>query len=334
MYKGSHITVIIPAHNEERLVAQVLDDLPSLVDRILLVDDCSTDATAQVAEARSDERLHVIRSPRNLGVGGAMVLGFHHALKEPTDILVKVDGDGQMPLDHLTDLLDAILEGGADYAKGNRFLLQQSLKTMPKVRLLGNVVLTFLTKLSSGYWHVFDPQNGFLAIRAEALRTVRLDQISNGYFFENDMLVQLNISRRRVVDVPIPSIYGDEESGVNIVKICLAFPVLLLSRFGRRIYLKYVLRDFSPIALFLIMGSVLFGGGAAFGALAWTHSAVTGVAASTGTVMLSILPLILGFQLLLQAVVLDIEESRALIPEYTPHIPGTDGPSRAASTHD
>lgn len=317
MLRDFHITVVIPAHNEGKLVAAVLAAIPAFVDRIIVVDDASTDDTSRVVGEWDDERLTLLRTPRNLGVGGAMITGFRHALERPTDIVVKVDGDAQMPLDRLASLLGGIIDHGADYAKGNRFLAGSSLREMPKVRLFGNVVLTFMTKLASGYWHVFDPQNGFLAIRAAALGTLDLDRIALGYFFENDMLVQLNILSYRVVDVPMPSIYGDEESGLSVAKTCFLFPLLLLRRFCYRILQKYVLRDFSPIVLFLLLGALLFGAGVVFGAYTWIRSAMTGLPATTGTVMLSVLPTVLGFQLLLQAIVLDIQESRTT----TPHVP-------------
>lgn len=316
MFRGFHITVVIPAYNESKLVGAVLAAVPSFVDRIVVVDDASTDDTAGVVGAWDDERLTLLRNPRNLGVGGAMITGFRRALERPTDILVKVDGDAQMPLDRLASLLAGIIDRGADYAKGNRFLAARSLKGMPWVRLFGNVVMTFLTKLASGYWHVFDPQNGFLAIRADVLRTLDLDRISSGYFFENDMLVQLNVFSYRVIDVPTPAIYGSEESHLSIWKTCVVFPPLLLRRFCYRFWQKYVLRDFSPIVLFAVLGALLFAEGFCFGAYTWIRSVVSGHVATTGTVMLSVLPLILGFQLLLQGIVLDIQESQRIsLPE-------------------
>ena len=220
-----------------------------------------------------------------------------------------MDGDGQMLPQYLSSLLDAIIDQDYDYAKGNRFLAGESLAGMPRHRLLGNVVLTFMTKLASGYWHIFDPQNGYTAIKADALRILNLDKIHKRYFFENDMLVHLNFFGFRVKDVAIPSQYGEEESGINLVQVSSTFPFLLLRRFLRRIYQKYVLRDFSPIALFLFLGLPLFLWGFVFGVYIWIKSYMTGHPALTGTIMLSLLPLILGFQLLLQAFVLDVQET-------------------------
>ena len=309
MFEGKKIAVVIPAHNEEKFISGVIKDVPEFVDLIIVVDDASTDGTSRQAASVGDPRVVLLRNEKNLGVGGATKRGYVKAMEMGADIVVKVDGDGQMPLDRLSKLLEAIIKEGYDYAKGNRFLEGGSLKKMPFVRLVGNIILTFLTKLASGYWHIFDPQNGFTAITSRVLKTLPLERIHNGYFFENDMLVNLNIFRYRVKDVPIPTIYGEEESGIKISSIMLTFPWLLLKRFLYRVYQKYVLRDFSPIALFLFLGFLLLAWGFFFGIYHWIKSVRTGIPASTGTVMLSVLPLILGFQLVLEALVLDIQES-------------------------
>src|SRR5262249_33752999 len=251
----------------------------------------------------------VIATPNNLGVGGATVLGYRRAIELATDIVAKMDGDDQMSPEHLPHLLDAIIEEGYDYAKGNRFLTRQSLSGMPIHRIFGNIVLTFMTKLASGYWHVFDPQNGFTAIKAGVLATLDLDSIHERYFFENDMLIHLNVSRFRVKDVAIPARYGEELSGINPFKVGMTFPVLLLGRFFYRVLQRYVLRDFSPIAIFLFLGLALFGWGMGFGVYLWAQTLSTGLPTPTGTIMLALLPLIWGFQLLVQAIVLDIRES-------------------------
>jgi hypothetical protein len=220
-----------------------------------------------------------------------------------------MDGDGQMDPAYLSSLLDAITEQGYDYAKGNRFLASESLALMPKHRLFGNIALTFLTKMASGYWHIFDPQNGYTAIRAGALRVLDLNTIHKRYFFENDMLVHLNFFGFRVKDVAIPARYGKEESSMSVFKVSTTFPLLLVRRYFYRIYQKYVLRDFSPIALFLFLGLILFFWGALFGLYLWVETAISGIATPTGTIMLALLPLVLGFQLLLEAIVLDIQET-------------------------
>jgi glycosyltransferase involved in cell wall biosynthesis len=237
------------------------------------------------------------------------MVGYAKALELDCELIVKMDGDGQMPPEHLDKLLDAVVDQGYDYAKGNRFLAGESLHAMPRHRLFGNVILTFLTKLASGYWHLFDPQNGYTVISAAALRRLDLGRLHTRYFFENNMLVALSIHNSRVADVAIPASYGNEKSKLNPFKAGITFPLLLLIRFWRRIYQKYVLRDFSVIALFLVMGLLLFGWGVLFGAYHWILSVTTKHVATTVTVMLAVLPLILGFQLLLQAIVLDIQET-------------------------
>ena len=310
MYKGRRVAVVVPAFNEERFIGGVLGTMPAFVDRVVVVDDGSGDSTAAIAASFGDPRVTVLRAEHNRGLGAAMRLGYRAALEDGAELIAKMDGDGQMAPEYLSRLLDALVDDAYDYAKGNRFLLADSLKTMPAVRLVGNMGLTFLTKLASGYWHVFDPQNGYTAIRAECLRRLDLEAVYDGYFFENDMLIQLSLRDARVTDVPVPARYGDETSGLNPLDVGLRFPYLLTRRFFTRIVLKYVLRDFSPIALFLLLGLALFGWGTGFGVYIWIRSYVTGHATPTGTIMLVLLPLILGFQLLLQAIVLDIQESR------------------------
>ncbi|MDQ3684135.1 MAG: glycosyltransferase family 2 protein [Acidobacteriota bacterium] len=309
MYKEHRIAIVIPAHNEERHIGPVVGTLPEFVDNIIVVDDCSRDDTSGAAAAAGDARLTVLKTPTNQGVGGATIMGYRKALEAGSDIAVKMDGDGQMSPDHLPLLLDALIEGDYAYAKGNRFLAGKSLAFMPKARLFGNVVLTFMNKLASGYWHIFDPQNGYTAIKTDVLRALDLDAIHRKFFFENDMLSQLNYQNARVKDVAIPAHYGEEESDLSPFKISLTFPMLLLRRFFRRLYQKYVLRDFSPIALFLLLGFLLFAWGLLFGIYIWIKSLLTGNPTPTGTIMLALLPLILGFQLLLQAIVLDIQET-------------------------
>jgi glycosyltransferase involved in cell wall biosynthesis len=309
MYKDHVIAVAIPAYNEERFVVSVIKGVPAFVDHIIVVDDCSTDGTYNAVSSAHDKRTTLLTTGHNQGVGGAMVLGYKRALDAGSDIVVKMDADGQMRPEYLEKLLAPLIEQGYSYAKGNRFLVPEFLPEMPKHRLLGNVILTFMTKLASGYWHIFDPQNGYTAVRADALRTLNLQGLHKRFFFENDMLFQLNLQNARVKDVPIPARYADEISHLSIFSTAVTFPFLLLRRFASRIAFKYVVRDFSPIALFLILGTLLFGWGVVFGAYAWIRSGITDQFTSTGTVMLSVLPLILGFQLLLQAIVLDIAET-------------------------
>ena len=307
MYKSAVIAVVVPAYNEEQHVGEVLRTMPALVDRMFVVDDCSTDGTARIAGASGDPRVTLLRTPRNLGVGAAMVVGYRAALESGADVVVKMDGDGQMLPDALPTLLDAVVERGADYAKGNRLLQRELAQHMPFDRILGNVVLTFLTKLASGYWNVFDPQNGYTAVRASALRVLPLVRIHPGYFFENDMLVRLNIHNFRVVDVPMAPVYNTEQSHLRIPAVMSTFPLLLVRRFFHRVVEKYVLRDFSPIALFLFLGLASLAFGVGVGVYLYVRGWMTGMPAPTGTIIVSLLAQVVGFQLCLQAIVLDIQ---------------------------
>lgn len=310
MYKNNRIAVVVPAYNEEDFIGGVIKSLPDFVDHIIVVDDCSRDNTFNVAGSSGDSRVIVLKTVKNSGVGGATVTGYKKALDVGSDIVFKMDGDGQMHAEYMSRLLEAIVEKGYDYAKGNRFLKVEALSVMPKHRLFGNIILTFMNKLASGQWHIFDPQNGYTAIRAEALGSLNLNDIHKGYFFENDMLIQLNLHGFRVKDVSIPAVYGDEVSDIRVLKIIRMFPLLFMNRFFYRIYHKYILTDFSPIALFLITGSMLFSWGVLFGSYLWINAIITQKDTPLGTLMLVVVPLIVGFQLLLQAIVLDIQETK------------------------
>lgn len=309
MYKDYTITVVIPAYNEEDFIARVINDMPDYVDHMIVVDDCSTDNTFEKASSTNDSRVIVLKTSTNQGVGGATITGYRKALELKSEIVVKMDGDGQMSPEHMPLLLDAIIDESYTYAKGNRFINSKSLVNMPTHRVFGNVVLTFMNKLASGYWKIFDPQNGYTAIIAEALKAINLNKIHKGYFFENDMLIQLNLQGVCVKDVPIPARYGEEKSDIKLHKILVTFPVLLNKRFLSRVFYKYILTDFSPIALFFILGSLLFWWGTGFGCYTWAKALITGLETPLGTLMLVVVPLILGFQLLLQAIVLDINET-------------------------
>jgi glycosyltransferase involved in cell wall biosynthesis len=306
VYRDQRIVVAIPAYRAEASIAEVVRTLPAFVDTIIVVDDASPDRTHDVASALGEARLVLLKHAQNQGVGGAMVSAYEKALELGCDIVVKMDADGQMDPERLSELLDALINGNFDYAKGNRFLHRGALAAMPRHRLLGSLALTFLTKMASGYWHIFDPQNGFVACRSVMLQRLELPRIARDYFFENDMLVHLNVLGARVVDVPLPARYANEVSSMRISRILWSFPGRLFGRYWWRIYERYTLRDFSPIVPFLVSGLLLCTWAVAFGSWSWFQSWQTGVVASTGTVMLTALPLILGFELLLHAMLLDI----------------------------
>ena len=310
MYRGQRVCVVIPCYNVAPHIAAVLAAIPDYVDQVIAVDDGSRDDTIKTLEAATDKRVEVLRHDRNRGVGAAMRTGFARGAEAGADVLVKVDGDDQMDLAELVKLLDALVDDPrCGYAKGNRLIDQKALSRMPRLRVIGNFALTFLTKLASGYWYVVDPQNGYLAIRRVIWELLDPARISDGYFFENDMLVGLNILDIPVKDVPIPARYGNERSYLRVRRVLFPFAFLLIRRMVYRVYAKYMLRDFSPIALFLLAGLPLFIWGVVFGAYQWWSHAQEGIATPTGTVIVAVVPLILGFQLLLQALVLDIQNS-------------------------
>jgi dolichol-phosphate mannosyltransferase len=206
-------------------------------------------------------------------------------------------------------LLRPVLADRAEYSKGCRFHHFRDLAAMPRARLGGNIALTFLTKVASGYWHVLDPQNGFVAIRADVLRRLPLARLARGYFFENDMLIRLNALEARVEDVPLPSRYGNETSSLRPGRALVEFPFRLVGGFFRRLFWRYLFHDVSPVAIFFLSGALLFLFGAIFGAYHWIRNAPRNVPTPTGTVMIAAMPIILGFQLILQALVLDVQNS-------------------------
>jgi glycosyltransferase involved in cell wall biosynthesis len=308
VYKGLSVCVVVPAYNEERLVGKVVATMPELVDHIVVVDDHSADATSDAARAVGDPRAEVIRLPENQGVGGAILTGHRRALELGADVSVVMAGDAQMDPGYLPDLLDPIAEDGYGFAKANRFTSATSYRGMPVVRVFGNIVLSFCTKMASGYWHLFDPQNGYTAVRTDVLALLDLESISRRYEFENDLLISLSIADVPAVDVAIPAVYAEEVSGIRLRKVIPAIGALLVRGFFRRVMLKYVLRSFSPIALLLFTGLALLAWSVLFGLWVLYHS-IGEPTASTGTVLLSVAPFLVAVQLLLHALVLDIQES-------------------------
>lgn len=308
LFKGAVIAAVVPAYKEEKMIGRVIDTMPDYVDHIVIVDDCSPDATSAVAEARRDPRVRVIRHETNQGVGGAIITGHREAMELGSDVNVIMAGDAQMDPEHLPDLLTPVVEGGYGFAKGNRFFAPESFGGMPAYRVFGNIVLSFMTKLASGYWHLFDPQNGYTAVRTDVLKRVPLDRVAKRYSFENDLLVHLNILQVPAIDVPIPAVYGDEVSSIKLSRVVPELLSLLTAGFWRRIWYRYVLWSFSPIALLLVMGMVLFVFG--LGIAIWVcFQIAASVVATAATVMLAALPLMIGTQMLISALQLDIQAS-------------------------
>ena len=307
MLSGKTVICVIPAYNVEHQIRRTVEGIGRYVDFIIVVDDCSVDKTSDVIRQIKDERLVLLKNERNMGVGGATINGFKKGLELQGEIFIKVDGDDQMDTEKMEQLIAPLFKG-YDYAKANRFLHSKELSQMPMLRLIGNFLLTFLTKISSGYWNIFDPQNGYFAMTRNTLKLLPLDKLHKRYFFENDVLINMNINRAQICDVPIGARYADEKSSLKIWKVLIYFPPLLVRRFLRRIYKKYILYDFSVIGFFYTVGLILMTFGCLFGAYHWFKSIWIGAAATTGTVMIAVLPIILGFQLFLQVIVIEIEE--------------------------
>jgi glycosyltransferase involved in cell wall biosynthesis len=307
LYKGLRVAVIVPAHNEERHVGDVIRNAPEWVDHIIVVDDGSQDGTAAAATAVGDPRSEVISRAENGGVGAAILDGHRRALELGADVDLVMAGDDQMDPAYAAGLIDPIAEQGYGFTKANRFFSMDSFSGMPRLRIFGNVVLSFMTKLASGYWHLFDPQNGYTAIHRDALKKIPLDRIRSGYEFENDLLIHLNIARVRAKDVPVPARYGAEVSGIKLFREIYRLTGLLTAGFWRRIWWKYVIQSFSPVALLLFGGLALIGFGTVVGVFVILNT-LGPATASAGTVLLSAAPLLSGFHLLISALVLDIQE--------------------------
>jgi glycosyltransferase involved in cell wall biosynthesis len=307
-FKSYPIAAVIPAYRVEREIESVLHRLPSYLKYIIVVDDASPDHTGDLvaALAKRDRRLVLLRHAQNRGVGGAMVSGFRKALELGARIVVKIDGDGQMDIDNLPDLLTPLILGRADYTKGNRFRDFAALRQMPWIRRVGNLGLGFLTKAATGYWNLFDPTNGFLAIRAETLALLPLDHIDPTYYFETSMLANLYMLGAVVEDVPMPAHYQGQVSSLLIHRILLEFPFKLFNTFLRRAVLKNFVYDFSMASIYLLTGLPLLLFGLIFGSYKWIQYTSLGIPAPTGTVILPTLSVLLGIQLLLSAIESDL----------------------------
>lgn len=294
------IAVIIPSYKVKKHILGVIKSIPKIVEKIYVIDDkCPEESGKYVLANNQDKRVRVVFHDINQGVGGAMVTGYKEAIKDKVSLVIKIDGDGQMDPDLIPYFINPILEGQADYTKGNRFFNLEFLKKMPTIRLIGNAGLSFITKISSGYWDMMDPTNGYTAIHINVLKVMSLDKLDKRYFFESDMLFRLNTVRAVVLDIPMISKYEDEKSNLRVSKILLEFPMKHLNRFFKRIFYNFFLRDFNIGTLNLLFGLIFSIFGFSFGLYKWFFGFQSGLATPTGTVMLSILPIIIGFQMLL-----------------------------------
>ena len=313
----ARIAVVIPSFRVTRHVLGVIEQIPPQVWRIYVVDDACPEGSGQLVlrECR-DPRVRVLFNQKNQGVGGAVMTGYQQAAADGADVIVKIDGDGQMDPSLIEAFVEPILLGEADYTKGNRFFDLEEIRAMPRVRIFGNAVLSLMAKLSTGYWDLFDPTNGYTAIHAELVRGLPLEKISRRYFFETDILFRLNIARAVVVDVPMHARYGDEVSNLKISRIIGDFLVKHAHNFCKRIFYNYYLRDMSLASIELPLGILLLLFGVFFGGYEWLQSARIGVPAPAGTVMLAGLPVLMGVQLVLAFLGQDI----ASVPRRVRHL--------------
>lgn len=304
------VFVVIPCYKVAAHICDVIKAIGNEVDAIIVVDDCCPERSGGLVESTfTDTRVHVIYHTTNQGVGGAVLTGYKAAIEAGAEVIVKIDGDGQMDASLIPNFLEPILNGEADYAKGNRFFDLEEIRNMPKLRIFGNAVLSFMTKLSSGYWDLFDPTNGYTAIHAEVARHLPFGKISSRYFFETDMLFRLNTLRAVVVDVPMDAQYGTEVSNLKISKIIGEFLFKHARNFLKRIFYNYYLRDLSIASIELPLGLLLLFAGAGYGLYNWIESAKLGVVTPVGTVMFAALPILMGVQFVLAFLSYDINST-------------------------
>ncbi|WP_339825130.1 glycosyltransferase family 2 protein [uncultured Arenimonas sp.] len=294
------VAVVIPCFRVTGQVLGVIDAIGPDVERIYCVDDACPDGSGDLVQSRAtDPRVRVLRHDQNQGVGGATLTGYRQAIADGMDIVVKLDGDGQMDPALLPELVAPILRGEADYTKGNRFWDLRQIGRMPLLRRLGNLGLSFLAKVSSGYWDIFDPTNGYTALHVAVAERLPLDQVSRRYFFETDLLFRLGTVRAVVVDVPMDARYGDEKSNLKVSRVFGEFAFKHLRNAGKRLLYNYYLRDLPAASLELLAGVLLLGFALVFGGWHWWLSASTGQAAATGTVMVAVVTFVSGLQFVL-----------------------------------
>jgi glycosyltransferase involved in cell wall biosynthesis len=312
MLESKRVAVVMPAHDEEQLIATTLGGVPGFVDSIIVVDDGSADATVERARAFGDPRVQLIEHERNRGVGAAIVTGYKRALEDGADVVCVIAADNQMDVDDLATLVRPVARGEVDYAKANRLFTGQAWVLIPRARYLGNAVLSMLTKIASGYWHVADSQSGYTAIAKDTLKVLDLDRVYTGYGFPNDFLVHLNVINARVRDFPSRPVYGvGERSGIRYHKVAPRISWLLLKGFFWRLREKYVIRDFHPLIFFYAFGLLATLAGLVLGVIEVAYR-IAGNPVSVGTVVLIALLLISGSQFTLFAMWFDMESNKDL----------------------
>jgi glycosyltransferase involved in cell wall biosynthesis len=310
LLKDSCIAVVIPTFKVSNQILETIKSIGPEVDHIIVIDDFCPEGSGKMVRTKSvDPRVEVLFHDSNLGVGGAMKTGYQRAKDLRAEIVVKIDGDGQMDSSKIPEIVSHILEGDADYVKGNRFFDIETVRSMPKMRILGNLALSFFAKFSTGYWRIFDPNNGFTAISSTALSRIQLSKIDNRYFFESDMLFRLNLARAVVMDSPMPARYGTERSNLKIRRVLFEFPFKHLRNFMKRVAYNYYLRDFTLASLELPIGVSLTSFGLIFGLLNFEASREINQATAPGTLILISMCVLVGIQLILSFFSYDIDSS-------------------------
>ncbi len=306
----SNIAVVIPCYKVEKKIVNVVANLPDFVDTIILVDDCSPDSTGSIIDnlKQSSPKIHTIHHDKNQGVGGAMITGFKSAISLGCDVVVKIDGDGQMDEKYIEKLTNIVLSGKYDFAKGNRFFNRTMISKMPWIRRIGNLGMGFLIKLASGYWDISDPTNGFFCIKTDVLKEMDFSMLSKRFFFESSLLIELYYTGAKIRDVAMPAIYADEVSNLSVTRTLLTFPPKLFRAFVRRIRLRYFVYDFNICSIYILFGLPMFFFGLVFGLIKWHQYSAIAAFAPTGTIMLSVLCLVIGFQMLLASIQYDITD--------------------------
>lgn len=317
MMQQPKVAVVIPTYKVRLFILDVVASIGPEVNRIFVVDDaCPEGSGRHVVEHCVDPRVQVLFHEQNQGVGGAVMTGYAAALEANMDIFVKIDGDGQMAPSLIESFVTPIVLGYADYTKGNRFYDLENISRMPKMRIFGNAILSFMTKLSTGYWDLFDPTNGYTAIHREAAKSLPFQRISKRYFFETDMLFRLGTVRARVMDVPMDAIYGEEVSNLKVSKILGEFLCKHFVNMNKRIFYNYFLRGMSIASFELLFGTIILAFGTLFGAYNWAYSAHHHISTPIGTVMISTLSVLCGLQLLLAFLSFDF----ASVPRQALHL--------------
>lgn len=307
MYKKHKVGVLVPAYNEEANIAEVLTTMPDYVDSVLVIDDCSSDDTSKIVNdmMKNDRRIMLMTNEKNMGNGYAGRVGFQKLIELGMDLVVPLAGDGQTEPRYLPRLLDPVVNNICDVAKGNRFLEPAVYNKMPGYRYWGNIFVTMINKFSTGYYSMYDSLNGYYVARSKTLGLINFSHLGDRYEFENSFWIQLNIVGARILDVSIPPVYKNEKSKIKLVRVILPTLWTLVKGFYKRIFHKYILYNLKPEGLFFVFGTLLLWFGIIFGAIVGITS-IGPSTPTTATVMISVVPIILGIQILLQAIVLDI----------------------------